>query len=291
MPIVALFSWCALVFAASWGIQFAAIENVGDLEKSGAVPYLIAAMFTPTIVTLLFAVFSKTVRSSLTWRPTWATLPLCVVGALVPAAIAFGVVGIATVLNWGHSGWFSFAAGGVTISGGPWVLGLGAQPWPAFLANVAVTGMWFALFNATVAVGEEFGWRGFLQGHLIARMGTTDGIVLLGFIWSMWHLPSLLAGYNFPEYPLLGATVLFPLQLIAASFFLGWLTLRAGSFWPAAIAHGSTNSIQEGVTANLQLSVPRIYEDVTTLALEVLVGLLCWAALDRLRRGEEVRAV
>src|SRR5690606_23069025 len=124
-----------------------------------------------------------------------------------------------------------------------------AQPWPAFIANVALTGMWFALFNATVAVGEEFGWRGFLQGHLIARMGTTDGIVLLGFIWSMWHLPSLLAGYNFPEYPLLGATVLFPVQLIAASFFLGWLTLRAGSFWPAAIAHGATNSIQEGVTA------------------------------------------
>ncbi|MBP6011081.1 MAG: CPBP family intramembrane metalloprotease [Alphaproteobacteria bacterium] len=266
-----------LVFALSWGLQIAAIQNVGDLENEAAIPYLIAAMFVPALITFLFVLPYRALRATLLWRPAWAMWPLLVVGALVPTAIAFGVVAVATFMGWGHSGWFAFAETGVEISGGPWLLGRGHQPWGLFTANVALTGIAFAAMNALAAMGEEIGWRGFIQGHLIDRFGSTAAITLLGFMWSMWHLPGQLAGYNFPDYPELGALVLSPLELIAVSFFLGWLTLQARSFWPAAIAHGAGNSIQEGVTANLQLAVPRIYEDLTTLTLTIVVGLICWA--------------
>lgn len=130
-------------------------------------------------------------------------------------------------------------------------------------------------------MGEELGWRGFLQGVLVEKVGTTRGIVLLGLIWSFWHLPALLAGYNYPAHPVLGALVLFPAQLIAASFFLAWLTIRSGSFWPAAIAHGAVNSIEEGVTHNISVAVPHLYEDVTRVVLPILFGLVFWWLLQR----------
>jgi membrane protease YdiL (CAAX protease family) len=37
--------------------------------------------------------------------------------------------------------------------------------------------------------GEEFGWRGYSLDPLIKRHGVLCGSVILGFIWSMWHLP------------------------------------------------------------------------------------------------------
>jgi membrane protease YdiL (CAAX protease family) len=90
----------------------------------------------------------------------------------------------------------------------------------------------------------------------------------------MWHLPAQLAGYNFPDNPIFGSFIISPIELIAVSFFLGWLTLKSGTFIPAAIAHGAGNSIQEGVISNINIHVPRIYEDLITLLTTVVIGLV-----------------
>jgi membrane protease YdiL (CAAX protease family) len=37
--------------------------------------------------------------------------------------------------------------------------------------------------------GEEFGWRGYSLDPLIKRYGVLRGSAILGFIWSIWHLP------------------------------------------------------------------------------------------------------
>ena len=47
------------------------------------------------------------------------------------------------------------------------------------------------------------------------------------------------------------------------------------------VAHGAANSIQEGVISNLEMTVPRLYEDLTTMAVTVLLGLLFWMLLRR----------
>jgi membrane protease YdiL (CAAX protease family) len=202
---------------------------------------------------------------------------------LIPTLIAFAVLAVVAGMGWGQSGWFTFTGEGATIAGGPWLLGKGTQAWPLFLANVLVTGAAFAGVSGLAAVGEEFGWRAFLQGQLIARLGVTRGVILLGLIWAFWHLPGLLSGYNYPETPLCGALVIFPVELAAVSLFMAWLTLSARSFWPAVIAHGAGNSIQEGVIGNLKMHGPRLAEDLTTMGVAAVVGLLCWAALRRLR--------
>jgi membrane protease YdiL (CAAX protease family) len=111
------------------------------------------------------------------------------------------------------------------------------------------------------------------------------GIILLGLLWSMWHLPGQLAGYNYPDHRILGSLILSPIELIGVSLFLGWLTLRTGSFWLAAIAHGAGNSIQEGVTANLKMNVTQLHEDLTTLGITVAVGLIFAWLLARWNAG------
>jgi membrane protease YdiL (CAAX protease family) len=278
--------YCLLTCATSWAIQILAIHVTGNPSSPEAGIYLATAMLTPTLFAILFILFSKPARKDVLWKPTRKLLVYLPIGILVPILWAFATVAIVHVTGWGSSGWFAFSPAGVKVSGGPWLLGTGSQGWAIFAVNVVLTGAAYALFNGVVAAGEEFGWRGFLQGKMITAFGLNKGIMLLGLVWSIWHLPALLAGYNFPEYPLLGALVLTPIQLVANSFFLGWLTIRSGSFWAAAVAHGAGNSIQEGVVANIHLLEPRIYLDVTRLLLEVSIGLLCWWSLNnRSRRG------
>jgi membrane protease YdiL (CAAX protease family) len=281
MPKRMIVFYCLVVYAISWPLVYAALSRTGNLESDAARYWLAAVMFVPAAVALVFAWRSPAARAALRWRPTWRMWPLFVVAVAVPTAIAFATVALCSAMGWGTSGWFRFAADGVGISGGPWLLGRGMQSWPLFLANVAVTGFGFAAFNTIVAMGEELGWRGFLQGPLIERLGVTRGIVLLGLIWSFWHLPALLSGYNYPEHPVLGAFVLFPVTLVAVSFMMGWLTLRAGTFWPAALAHGAGNSIEEGVFANLHLAAPQLWADLTRMGITILFGLLFWALLRR----------
>jgi membrane protease YdiL (CAAX protease family) len=281
MRIRAIVLYCVLVYALGWTFQLAAIELAGNLDSAAALPWLGAAMFTPGLVALGFAVFHAPARKGLLFRPTWRMVPLMLPAFLIPTLIAFAGVAICEILGWGHAGWFAFGRDSVSISGGPWLLGKGSQTWPVFAANVIATGAAYSGINGLAAVGEEFGWRAFLQGQLIARLGIGGGIFLLGLLWAFWHLPLLLAGYNYPEHPLLGAVVLFPLTLVGASFFLGWLTLRARTFWPAAIAHGATNSIEEGVLGNIHLGVSHLHLDILRVVLTVLVGLICWILLTR----------
>jgi membrane protease YdiL (CAAX protease family) len=67
--------------------------------------------------------------------------------------------------------------------------------------------------------------------------------------------------------------------MLGASFFFGWLILKARSFWPAALAHAAVNSIQEGVISNLHLDVPELYEDILRTGLMAAFGLICWTLL------------
>ncbi len=109
------------------------------------------------------------------------------------------------------------------------------------LANVLSAILISPLPNALPILGEEFGWRAYLQPKLLP-LGERKMYLLVGIIWGVWHWPVIWMGYNYPGYPIWGSLAMVWFTLVLGTF-LGWATLRAGSVWPAVIGHGALNGI------------------------------------------------
>jgi membrane protease YdiL (CAAX protease family) len=90
-----------------------------------------------------------------------------------------------------------------------------------------------------IAFGEEYGWRGFLQRELI-RMGRTKGILLLGIIWGLWHMPVILMGHNYPGHPVEGVFLMIA-YTVGLGFVLSYSVLKSGSIILAAFLHALNN--------------------------------------------------
>lgn len=101
------------------------------------------------------------------------------------------------------------------------------------------------VLNALPTLGEEFGWRAYLQPKLMA-LGWRRAMVCMGIAWGVWHWPILAMGYNYGlDY--VGAPWLGMLAFVWFTFtlgtVLGWLTIQGCSVWPAVIGHGALNGI------------------------------------------------
>jgi len=272
--------YCIGIFAASWVSQLAGIRAVrGDLGNGAITPWLIVAMITPALGVLLLMAFYRPVREQVLWKANWRAFTFAPHCVLIPTLVSFGMIVVFSWMGWGRSAWFEFSPAGVQVMAGRWLLGRGTQGWPMFLCNIAITATAYSLVAMILGAGEELGWRGYLQGRLIERFGLSRGIIVLGLLWSFWHLPLLLAGYNYPEHPVLGAFILSPVLLVAASFFMAWLTLRTQSFWPAALAHGAGDSIQGGLMSSIKTSLSGLYVYVTELAFIFIVGVIFFILL------------
>lgn len=149
----------------------------------------------------------------------------------------------------------------------------GLEEFPAW-AILLMTGLQAVLlapFMALlIAFGEEYGWRGYLQGEL-TKMGKVRGVLLVGVIWGLWHAPVILMGHNYPGHPLLGV-VLMTLYTIALAFVFGFAVLKSGSVWLAAFLHGLNNQ----VVAFLVLMVYTPDDAVFSFGIG-LYGLVIWA--------------
>jgi len=128
------------------------------------------------------------------------------------------------------------AQSGQTLPFGPWVL-VGIQT----LSGVLMA----PLINSFFTFGEEFGWRGYLQPKLMP-LGGRRAMLLMGLIWGVWHWPAIAMGHNYglhyPGAPWLGMLMMVWFTFVTGTF-LGWITLRGKSVWPAVIGHAAINGI------------------------------------------------
>jgi uncharacterized protein len=93
------------------------------------------------------------------------------------------------------------------------------------------------------AIGEEIGWRGYLQPALEKKYSPVVAYLITGLIWAYWHIPGNLAGMNGKTHVLLFTFVIFPITLVCEAVLIGWLRTRSQSVWPCAYAHGVLNTL------------------------------------------------
>lgn len=112
-------------------------------------------------------------------RDFTSILPLRFTGAgllLWPLIVPLGVYGAAYAAAWA-AGFAHWSPGG-----GRWTTG--SQIALNLLVNLSVLGM----FGTFTALGEELGWRGYLQPRLDVA-GVRNSVAVVGLAWAAFHTP------------------------------------------------------------------------------------------------------
>lgn len=172
---------------------------------------------------------------------------------------------------------------------GPFIFGLSvgsvtllAEPASAAMAPVLALPAVFA-FCFVLAAGEEIGWMGYAGEPLQARYGALRMALLLGLIWSLWHLPFLV--FIFPDPIVLGAQLL---TLLSGRVLLVWIFNNAGKSVCAVILYHAADNTALMTLPNIKDVVPlgSVMLCVFTLIAACLVILLWeWSTLNRFRFG------
>lgn len=105
-------------------------------------------------------------------------------------------------------------------------------------------------------LGEETGWRGYLQDRLQSRFNPLWATLIVAVIWAVWHAPFFFILSTYSEFTAT-TLVVFPLGLVSGAVVLTWLYNRTGrsilavalwhTLYNMAVATGGANDLIQGV--------------------------------------------
>jgi len=119
---------------------------------------------------------------------------------------------------------------------------LGLEVPSAWLALPSASALTF-LAGALIAgsFGEEVGWRGLAQPRLQQRRGALAAAMMVGVLWSLWHLWPVLTPGGLAMTGVSGVVLTF-VRLIATSVVYAWLlNSTRGSLLIVMLAHAGHN--------------------------------------------------
>jgi membrane protease YdiL (CAAX protease family) len=218
-------------------------------------------MFGPLLAALVMRVFvsREGLQGSIGIRTSWRWY---VIALAAPAALVLALILIDDWSGLGRLAWTR------------------AAPFPlAYAGAVFVSG----IVTTPLAIGEEYGWRGYLLPKLLP-LGETRAILLVGIIWSAWHLPIIIIGLNYGGEPLWLALLLFALTTILLSFPFAWFYLASGSVLAVALMHATLNAATDTFVAPGYM--PTIRPSLTGGGGIIMIGLLATLVLlDTFAKG------
>jgi hypothetical protein len=218
-------------------------------------------MFAPAIAAVLMrlVVSREGVRGSLGPIRRWRAYLVAVAGPIVLVAATIGV---------------SVAAGL-----GEFHLGGALPAWQVLLLLLVVG----TPISAVLALGEEYGWRGYLLPRLLP-LGEVKASIVVALAWSPWHLPVLLVGLNFPgKSPLAVLGVMTATALPLSLLFTRLYVASGGAVLAVALFHGSLNAFSDRLADSVHLTGDPFVVSVGGLV-GILLTLLAAAAAYSFRR-------
>jgi membrane protease YdiL (CAAX protease family) len=155
----------------------------------------------------------------------------------VPSWKVLGIVSLAAV------------AAFVTVPLARVLIGIGAGA-PPHAESVPVASLVLAVpavlvMQALFSIGEETGWRGWLQREL-SPLGFWPMALLIGVMWALWHAPIVLALGLSPR-----EAVTYLGTIVAVAPLLSALRVISGTVWAAVIGHGLLNSARVAIEQNV----------------------------------------
>ena len=109
-----------------------------------------------------------------------------------------------------------------------------------FLPSVYIFPLYLLLMIFLGGGQEEIGWRGYIMPYLEKKFGLFFGGLILGIIWSIWHLPLwFVPGSSQTYINFFG----FALMCIGYSYFFSWIIKLSGNrLLSGVVAHGAANA-------------------------------------------------
>ncbi|MGA3137034.1 MAG: type II CAAX endopeptidase family protein [Terracidiphilus sp.] len=151
-------------------------------------------------------------------------------------------------------------------------LGLAALIDPGLPASLVLRPwyMFFPLFLVMILGGglEELGWRGVAQPEMEQGIGRPAAAVLVGLIWSLWHLPL----FFLPGVGQYGTNFLsFLIGVVGNALILAWLYGRTQSILLCILFHAGLNTV---AALGLAISSGRSGPALLEACFKVLIGAL-----------------
>ena len=133
-----------------------------------------------------------------------------------------------------------------------------------------------------IAIGEEYGWRGFLLPRLLKKLNVFYSSMILGLIWGVWHFPAYLIETGVP---LNMHFLVFLLWVVIGTLFISWIYYYTKSVLTSILIHISANA-----AFNYLLILPEFTGSMNTfwlfiLYLSVLMILVYWFRRKDLIKG------
>ncbi|MDO5728089.1 MAG: type II CAAX endopeptidase family protein [Actinomycetaceae bacterium] len=247
---LALGVYIAVAFGLAWLIALPLWFAEG-LNTPGFPLYALAMMATPTIAAIVVVLFVEKPPSTMRalgltpLTPVKRLIGYCLLAFVVIVALCSMALPVGALLGQyeadftGFSGFEQIIRGQLASAGIP-ELPLSIETMVMFqLLNIVIASF---TINVIPALGEEIGWRGWLLPRLLNHFGAWSAIGISGVMWGIWHAPVILLGYNYPDTPGWLALIAMTIMCTIIGGIIGWLRLRGGSVWPAAIAHSTLNA-------------------------------------------------
>lgn len=102
--------------------------------------------------------------------------------------------------------------------------------------------------------GEEYGWRYYLQPLLQKKFGLRGGVLVLGVVWGLWHLPIDFFYYTSVEMGLIAA-VSQQITCITLGIFFAYAYMKTNNIWVPVVLHFLNNNLIPVITGNYSTDV------------------------------------
>jgi membrane protease YdiL (CAAX protease family) len=268
---VALFT--GLAYAFTWVLWIALRPGLLQMLTAGRTPskltvppIYVLGMFAPAAAAVVMRLFvsKEGLKGSLGPVRAWRFYARAV---LLAAVVVSLVIGVDALTGLGKFTWNGKSALWIEYAG---------------LAFDGLT------FSALMALGEEYGWRGYLLPKLLP-LGEVKAAVLVGAIWAPWHLPILIAGLNYPGVaPLAAIAVFLPAAIAMSVLFTRVFLASGGAVLVVAVLHGSFNAFGDKLTNTNHLTgSPLVVTPAGVIGIGVILitAVVVYALSKTRRRG------